>query len=79
MDQLRTTPASRLASRATFIHKDLRDSNHVFVRKDTTRRALESPYSDPHKVIAALTKRLQMSCAFCRSLCRRTELSQLTY
>jgi hypothetical protein len=43
MDQLRPTPAARHASPATFIHKDLRDSTHVFLRKYTTHRALEPP------------------------------------
>ena len=58
MDQLRPTPAARHASPATFIHKDLRDSTHVFLRRDTTRRALEPPYSGPHKVIARTDKTL---------------------
>jgi len=43
MDQLRPTPAKRHASPATFIHKDLRDSTHVFLRQDSIRRALEPP------------------------------------
>jgi len=43
MDPLRPTPAARHASPATFIHNDLRDSTHVFLRQDATRRALEPP------------------------------------
>ena len=58
MDQLQPTPAARHASPATFIHKDLRDSTHVFLRQDATRRALEPPYSGPHKVIARTDKTL---------------------
>jgi len=58
MDQLRQTPAARHASPATLIHKDLRDSTNVFLRWDTTRRALEPPYSGPHKVIACTDKTL---------------------
>ena len=49
MDQLRPTPAARHASPATFIHKDLRDSTHVFLRQDAIRRALEPPYTGPHR------------------------------
>ena len=56
MDQLRPTPAARHASPASFIHKDLRDSTHVFLRQDAIRRALEPPYSGPHKVIARTGK-----------------------
>jgi len=58
MDQLRPTPAARHASPATFIHKDLRDSTHVFLRQDSIRRALEPPYTGPHKVIARTDKTL---------------------
>jgi len=58
MDQLRTTPAARHASPAKFIHKDLRYSTHMFLRRDTTHRALEPPYSGPHKVIARTDKTL---------------------
>ena len=58
VDQLRPTRAARHASPATFINTDLRDSTHVFLRRDTTRRALESPYSGPHKVNARTEKTL---------------------
>ena len=43
MSQLRPTPAGRRAFPATFIHKDLRDPGHVFLRQNTIRRALEPP------------------------------------
>jgi len=58
MDQLQPTPTARHASPATFIHKDLRDSTHVFLRQDAARRALEPPYTGPHKVIARADKTL---------------------
>jgi hypothetical protein len=60
MDQLRPTPTARQASPATFVHKDLRDSTHVFLRQDAIRRALEPPYSGPHKVIARMEKTLKI-------------------
>ena len=58
MDQLRLTPATRNASPATFVHNDLRDSNHVFLRQDSIHRALEPSYTGPHKVIARTDKTL---------------------
>ena len=67
MDQLRPTPAARQLSPATFVHKDLRDSTHVFLRKDATRRALEPPYSGPHKVIDRTDRTLKLSCGAGRS------------
>jgi hypothetical protein len=72
MDQLRPTPAARHASPATFIHKDLRDSTHVFLRHDAIRRALEPPYSGPHKIITRADK-TQLSCAAGRSPYQLTE------
>jgi hypothetical protein len=56
-DHLRTTPAPRHVDTYTFTHKDRRDSTHVFLRSDTTRRTLETPYSGPHKVIARTDKK----------------------
>jgi hypothetical protein len=60
IDHLRPTPAARHASPTTFIHKDLKDSTHVFLRQDTIRRALEPPYSGPHKAIARTDKTLNI-------------------
>ena len=56
MEQLRPTPVTRHSSPTTFIHKDLQDSTHVFLRQDTIRHSLEPPYSGPHKVIARSDK-----------------------
>ena len=58
MDQLQPTPAASHASPATFIHKDHRDSTHVLLRQDATRRALVPPYTGPHNVIARTDKTL---------------------
>ena len=49
MDQLRPVSAARQASPTTFLHKDLTDSTHVFLRQDALRRALEPQYSGPYK------------------------------
>jgi cleavage and polyadenylation specificity factor subunit 1 len=61
MSQLRPVPAARHSSPATFIHRDLKDATHVFLRQDTIRRALEPPYSGPHKVIARTEKTFKIS------------------
>jgi hypothetical protein len=52
------TPAAHHASPNTFVHKDLRNTTHVFLRQDVIRRALEPPYSGPHKVITRTDKTL---------------------
>ena len=45
INDLRPTPAARLSTQASFIHKDLKDSTHGFLHQDTARRALQPPYS----------------------------------
>jgi hypothetical protein len=50
MEQLRTTPATRHASPAIFVHKDLRDLTHVFLRQNATRHYLEPQYSGRHSL-----------------------------
>jgi len=56
LDPLRPTPATRHSSPTTFIHRDLKDSTHVLLWQDATRRAFDPPYSGPHKVIAHTDK-----------------------
>jgi cleavage and polyadenylation specificity factor subunit 1 len=46
MARLRPVPAARHASLATFVHKDLQNCMHVFLRQDTIRRALEPGEED---------------------------------
>ena len=53
-------PAARHASPATFIHKDLRNLTHIFLRQDAISHALEPPYSGSHKVIARTDKTLKI-------------------
>jgi hypothetical protein len=43
MAHLRPVPAARHVSPVTFVHSDLGKCTHVFLRQDTTRRALEPP------------------------------------
>jgi hypothetical protein len=60
MAHLRPVPASHHASSATFVHKDLHNCTHVFLRQDATRRALEPPYSGPYQVLSWREKTLQL-------------------
>jgi hypothetical protein len=46
-EHLRPVPAARHATPAVFVHKDLADSTHVFLRQDIVRRPLDPPYSGP--------------------------------
>jgi hypothetical protein len=60
MARLRPVPAAHHASSATFVHKDLHNCMHVFLRQDTTRRALEPPYSGPYQVLSRRAKTLKL-------------------
>ena len=60
-EQLRPVPAARHASPAVFVHKDLADSTHVFLRQDAVRRPLDPPYSGPYKVLARTKKTLRIA------------------
>ena len=60
MNQLRPTPAARHVSPGTFIHRDLPQSSHVFLRQDGARRSLQQPYSGPQPVIARTDKTLDI-------------------
>jgi hypothetical protein len=57
---LRPVPAARHASPVTFVHSDLEKCMHVFLHQDTTRWALESPYSSPYQVLSRTEKTLQL-------------------
>jgi hypothetical protein len=60
MARLRPVPAALHPSPSTFLHSDLEKYTHVFLRQDTTRRALESPYSGPYQVLSRRKKTLQL-------------------
>jgi hypothetical protein len=60
MARLRPVPATRHASPTTFVHSDLGKFMHVFLRQDTTRRALEPPYSGSYRVLSRREKTLQL-------------------
>lgn len=48
--KLQPIPASHHGSKATFIHKNLSTSSHVFLRRDAVRLALQQPYEGPFPV-----------------------------
>jgi cleavage and polyadenylation specificity factor subunit 1 len=60
MAQLRPVPATRHASPASFVHKDLSTCTHVFLRQDASRRSLEPPYSGPYRVVSRTTKNFKI-------------------
>jgi hypothetical protein len=57
---LRPVPAERHGFPGTFVHGDLEDCTHIFLRQDTTRQALELPYSEPYQVLSRREKTLQL-------------------
>lgn len=50
IEKLRPVPASRHCKPKVFVHKELENCSHVFLRDDTTRGSLTPAYSGPHKV-----------------------------
>ena len=49
---------ARNLSPAVFVHKDLADTTHVFLRQDAVRRPLDPPYSGPYKDLDRIKKTL---------------------
>ena len=43
-------------NRPVYIHKDLLTCTHVFIRTDSVKRPLESPYTGPYKVVSRTDK-----------------------
>ncbi|GBM67980.1 Transposon Tf2-8 polyprotein [Araneus ventricosus] len=56
MHKLRPVPASSHNCENVFIHKNLPNLSHVFVRHDGVRRSLQSPYQGPYKVLSKSDK-----------------------
>lgn len=50
-EKLRPVPASRHCNPKVFIYKELESCDHVFLREDALRGALQPAYSGPYKVI----------------------------
>jgi hypothetical protein len=60
MARLRPVLAVCHAFPATFVHKDLHNCTHVFLRQDTTHQVLEPPYRGPYQVLSRREKTLQL-------------------
>lgn len=58
MRQIRPTPTAHHARHKVFIHKELEDCTHVFIRVERPRRSLEAPYEGPFEVKDRLSKYL---------------------
>ena len=49
---LNPIPVEYRHKRNVFVHKNLFDCSHVFLKVGPVRKSLEPPYSGPHKVVA---------------------------
>ncbi|KAL7724461.1 hypothetical protein ACLKA6_004008 [Drosophila palustris] len=58
MRMIRPVPAAHHSQRSMFIHKNLADCSHVFLRTDAVRQPLEPPYTGPYKVVKRSTDRV---------------------
>ncbi|XP_029639452.1 uncharacterized protein LOC115214397 [Octopus sinensis] len=58
--QLRSVPMSTHGTPRSSIPDDLRTANFVFVRRDTRRKSLQSPYDGPYQVINPRVKTFQL-------------------
>lgn len=61
MSYLRPQIASRHSTGTVFVHDDLKTSQHVFVRKDALRGALEPPYTGPYAVLRRTDKTITVN------------------
>jgi hypothetical protein len=52
MARLRPTATSNHALTDTFVHKDLANCTHVYLRDDSVRGALVPPYTGPYKIVS---------------------------
>ncbi|GBL70362.1 Retrovirus-related Pol polyprotein from transposon 297, partial [Araneus ventricosus] len=58
--EVRPKETSDHSGRLFFVHKNLSDASHVFVRKDMVKRTLQQPYDGPFKVLARKPKFFQL-------------------
>ena len=57
MRLIKPVPVAQKYKRKAFIFKDLKDSTHFFLR-DHAKKALERPYTGPHKILKRTSDRL---------------------
>jgi len=58
MRQIRPKPTVHHGSKTPFIHKNLEQATHVFVRDDSGPRPLQPTYQGPYEVLARINERL---------------------
>ena len=56
MQQLKAIPPRTATNRNTYVHNDLLDCSHVFVRHDATRKPFQQPYDGPFPVLKRTDK-----------------------
>ncbi|GBO01107.1 Transposon Ty3-G Gag-Pol polyprotein [Araneus ventricosus] len=57
MSSLRPIPMSQHCRKKVFVHKELNNCSHVFLRQDRLTKSLVPPYSGPHLVVSRTSKR----------------------
>ncbi|KZC12504.1 hypothetical protein WN55_04311 [Dufourea novaeangliae] len=58
MQKVKPVPVGQRHKKRAFLFKDLATCTHVFLRAGTTKKALERPYTGPHKVLKRTTDRV---------------------
>ncbi|XP_015434213.1 PREDICTED: uncharacterized protein LOC107190012 [Dufourea novaeangliae] len=57
MRQVRPVPVAHKHAKRAFYFKELHNYSHVFMR-NVAKKALERPYSDPHKILQRVSDRI---------------------
>lgn len=73
------TPSTAHGTRTTFTHPDIEKVTHVFVRDDTTRKALQTPYTGPHEIVRRETDRIYIIRRNGRDIATSTERIKPAY
>ncbi|XP_061519498.1 mucin-2-like [Anopheles gambiae] len=60
MSKIRPSNTAWHTNRTSFVHSDLNKCSHVFVRNDTVRPALTTPYHGPYQVLTRNSKSFQI-------------------
>lgn len=58
MRMVKPVPVEHKHKRKIFFYKDLYTCSHVFVKIGTIKKALECPYSGPHKIVKRISDRV---------------------
>ena len=56
MNMLKPVDVKHKSNRAVFLHKNLENCTHVFVRNDAVKKPLQQPYDGPYRVIKKTNK-----------------------